>query len=130
MTKLRLYNGHYKEMKDKVAKMTPDQFKEFADHIWVRSYPMSERVIKADNSPSVRYILDHPSGCPEEDLANAIVAMAADDYRLALRDQNEALCKELEAFFFSGFYKTLTKLDPHYLVDRLKDEYAAEFGLQ
>ena len=67
---------------------------------------------------------------PCEKLANAIVLQAVSDYRAALkkvkknpnnRDAiNEAL--QIEKFFRSEWYQTLTALDGEYLIDRLRKE--------
>ena len=62
---------------------------------------------------------------PYQELANAIVLQAVDEYRLALRDgskYSEGRLKEIEAFFFSGGFSVLTNLNPRWLVARLKQE--------
>ena len=55
-----------------------------------------------------------------QNLANAIVAVAADDYRLALRCGDRSSIEELESFFLSNWYKTLTDVDPHRLIALLR----------
>ena len=60
---------------------------------------------------------------PYQNLANAIVAVAADDYRDALKDGNEKLLASLEKFFHSSWYKTLTNVDSDTLLDMLHREY-------
>lgn len=60
---------------------------------------------------------------PYQNLANAIVAVAADDYRTALQDGNDKLKSSLERFFHSGWYKTLTKLNPDTLLGALHKEH-------
>lgn len=67
---------------------------------------------------------------PYEKLANAIVLQAVSDYRAALkkvkknpknRDAiDEAL--QIEKFFRSEWYQTLTSLDGEYLIERLRKE--------
>ena len=65
-----------------------------------------------------------------EDFANAIIIQAAKDYRMAyrrlLKHPNSKAVQEdvrrLEAFFFGKWYASLTRVDAHYLVDRLKGE--------
>ena len=65
-----------------------------------------------------------------EDLANAIVLQAVKDYREALkilvkhpRNLEAKVNKtELELFFYSDWYRTLTNIDPELLVKRLKEE--------
>lgn len=59
---------------------------------------------------------------PYQNLANAIVAVAADDYRAALKNQDAHLLKNLEQFFYSDWYKILTRVSPDLLIDRLKKE--------
>ncbi len=65
-----------------------------------------------------------------ERLANAIVLQAVKDYRLALKrlakhpPNREALYtkKEVEEFFRSGFYETLTTVDGELLIQKLNEE--------
>ena len=67
---------------------------------------------------------------PYEKLANAIVLQAVSDYRAALKKVkknpinrdviNEAL--QIEKFFRSEWYQTLTSLDGEYLIERLRKE--------
>lgn len=66
---------------------------------------------------------------PYERLANAIVLQAVDDYRRALKAVkrnpsnrtaiDEAL--QIERFFRSGWYSTLTSVDGEYLIRRLQE---------
>ena len=65
---------------------------------------------------------------PYLNLANAIVAVAVDDYRTALKSGNEKLTKHLERFFHSGWYRMLTSLDAEVLMGRLRHEH--ESGLK
>ena len=63
-------------------------------------------------------------------LAEAIILQAVKDYRSALRKQKKnpddgkasATIREIEKFFRSSWYKTLTDLDPDYLIYRLRKE--------
>ena len=65
-----------------------------------------------------------------EDLANAIIISAVKDctkaYKRVLRRPDSKPAQEevmkLERFFFGEWYAKLTDLDPHYLLDRLKEE--------
>lgn len=67
---------------------------------------------------------------PYENLANAIVAQAAQDYLKALKKlkknprnktaMDEAM--ELEKFFHSGWYGVLTSVDPDYLIQKLREK--------
>ncbi|MEL7608840.1 MAG: hypothetical protein AAGU74_04995 [Bacillota bacterium] len=67
-----------------------------------------------------------------ENLANAIVLLAAKDYRLALSRCNRYPEKEIyryekesiERFFRSGWFGVLTRLDPEILIRRLCQEVA------
>ena len=67
---------------------------------------------------------------PYQELANAIVIMAAKDYRHALRiqrrnpDSHAARIKtdEIERFFRSDWYRLLTNVDGEMLIRRLREE--------
>lgn len=60
---------------------------------------------------------------PYQNLANAIVAVAADDYRIALNDDNPKLKKNLENFFLSDWYKVLTSVSGENLISMLRREH-------
>lgn len=65
-----------------------------------------------------------------ENLANAIILRAVDDYRDALRDLRAnpsypdalRMVSEVERFFRSGWFSTLTSIDPEMLIKKLKSE--------
>ena len=65
-----------------------------------------------------------------EELANAIVLRAVNDYRLALRalmkaPENKramAMAMEVEKFFHSDWYTLLTDVDEEYLIEKLRKE--------
>ena len=67
---------------------------------------------------------------PYERLANAIILQAVTDYRAALkavkRNPNNRTAMDnalqIERFFRSGWYGTLTLVDGEYLIRRLQDE--------
>ena len=67
---------------------------------------------------------------PLQDLCNAIVAQAAEDYRDSLKelkrdpDDRFALIRagEIERFFKSEWCRKLTKVDPFYIRDRIRAE--------
>ncbi len=67
---------------------------------------------------------------PYENLANAIILRAVEDYREAQRDlkynpsYNPALytVSEVERFFRSGWFSTLTSLDGEVLIRKLQKE--------
>ena len=65
-----------------------------------------------------------------EELANAIVLTAVKDYRDALKKlekyPNNKILKrtknEIEKFFRSNWYSTLTSIDPEFLIKELNEE--------
>lgn len=68
-----------------------------------------------------------------ERLANAIILQAVKDYRRTLKrlsrrphDSNSKEDKmDLEEFFRSGWFSTLTSLDPEVLIEKLTSEVSA-----
>ena len=64
-----------------------------------------------------------------QELANAIVKQAADDYRKALKGRGyngrkpARIKKEIEQFFRSHYFETLTKVKGKYLIERLNKEH-------
>ena len=71
---------------------------------------------------------------PYENLANAIIIQACKDFRRAYKrylrryrssDKPDTEFLELESFFRSDWYKTLTSVDGEYLMDRIKKEVSA-----
>ena len=56
---------------------------------------------------------------PYENLANAIVLQAVKDYRL---HDNEQELASIERFFRSGWFNTLTSIDPEMLIAKLRKE--------
>lgn len=75
----------------------------------------------------------HYGSDPYQNLANAIVAQAAQDYLSALKrlkknPRNRTAMDEamqLEKFFHSGWYGVLTGVDPDYLIRKLREKVAA-----
>lgn len=65
-----------------------------------------------------------------QNLANAIIILAAKDYRAALRrlkkspgnQMAESEIKELERFFRSPWYEMLTDVDGEYLIKRIRED--------
>lgn len=64
------------------------------------------------------------------DLANAIIVRAANDYRDALDGKTyyenkppESIIKEVEKFFHSSWYRTLTKVDGDFVIEQLRREH-------
>ena len=75
-------------------------------------------------------IVNKQAGDPYENLANAVIAQAAEDYRAALKKikahpKNKDAIDEalrIERFFRSGWYQTLTSVDGECLIRRLQSE--------
>jgi hypothetical protein len=67
-----------------------------------------------------------------ENLANAIIKLAADDYKSALirlkrhpeSESTKADVKRQEKFFYSEWYEVLTDLDASYLIRKMKEMVA------
>ena len=65
-------------------------------------------------------------------LVTAIVMQACRDYRAALAGKKvdgkdpEWVIQECESFFFSHWFSILTDLDPHYIVDSIREEFDHE----
>lgn len=79
--------------------------------------------------PSVSYqnlVLDNDT--IYQNLANAIICVAADDYRLAMRKRDTYLLHDLEKFFYSDWYGMLTTLDPNKLLSKLRKEFKGQRG--
>ena len=75
-------------------------------------------------------IVNKQTGDPYENLANAVIAQAAEDYRAALKKIkahpknkdaiDEAL--QVERFFRSGWYQRLTNVDGEFLICKLQED--------
>lgn len=71
----------------------------------------------------------HPMKLAYHNLANAIIVQAVTDYRKALDGISycyrppEKIIQEVEQFFRSEYYKSLTKIDGEYLISKLKKEH-------
>lgn len=59
---------------------------------------------------------------PFQNLANAIICVAADDYRTALATGDTELLSSLKRFFRSAWYRVLTGVDPEFLMSALDEE--------
>ncbi len=74
-------------------------------------------------------IVNKQAGDPYENLANAVIAQAAADYRRLLKRaqknpaNREALDEALqvERFFRSGWYQRLTNVDGEFLIRKLQE---------
>ena len=58
-------------------------------------------------------------------LANAVVKKAADDYRAALKKNNQRKMQEIESFFTGDDFRLFTRLDGPNLMRRLQNEAEA-----
>ena len=56
---------------------------------------------------------------PYEELANAIVLQAVKDYRL---NDDERELASIERFFRSGWFSTLTSINPEMLISKFRKE--------
>lgn len=63
---------------------------------------------------------------PYENLANAIICVAADDYKEAVKYDDEELLADVRSFFFSEWFTTLSDISPIKLVRKLNDEIHKE----
>ena len=74
-------------------------------------------------------IVNKQAGDPYENLANAVIAQAAEDYRRLLKRvkknpaNREALeeALQIERFFRSGWYQRLTNVDGEFLLRKLQE---------
>ena len=57
-----------------------------------------------------------------EELANAIIAQAGKDYKIALLMDNRKMKRECEEFFRSQWYEFLTDVDGEYLIEQIRKE--------
>ena len=70
-----------------------------------------------------------PTDAAYQEVANAIVKQAAEDYRKALngvgysKKPAEWVIKEIERFFHSPYFETLTTVSGDYLIEKLKQEH-------
>lgn len=62
---------------------------------------------------------------PYQNLANAIVCVAADDYRTALEKNDQPLLSSLRHFFRSAWCGILTSVDTEFLMEALDAEHKA-----
>lgn len=61
---------------------------------------------------------------PEENLCNAIIMQAAEDFRRAHgATSNPAAIAEIRQFFKSPWAKALTKADPEAILEKLEEEF-------
>lgn len=91
---------------------------------------MDEKEFLRKSSPSEIKLMNQSLDVdPYKNLANAIVAVAVDDYRFALKEKDNDLKESLEEFFLSEWYKTLTNLDPNVLMSSIYKEVYLEMHL-
>lgn len=70
--------------------------------------------------------LRNDDGDPYQNLANAIVCVAADDYRTALEKNDRLLLSSLQHFFRSAWCGVLTCVDTERLMIALDAEHEAQ----
>lgn len=58
-----------------------------------------------------------------EDLANAIIIRAVDDYEKALASKDDYKIKSIEKFFKSDWYSILSKVDGNYILSKIKSKF-------
>ena len=64
---------------------------------------------------------------PHEELANAIILRAVEDYRdLWFRDESDNTKRSIIKFFHSRWFSILTKIDPKWLIEKLEEEAYAK----
>lgn len=74
----------------------------------------------------------HPLQDAYQDLANAIIVQAVEDYRKALNGISynshppEEIVNEIERFFRSEYYRALTKVNGEYLIQQIRKEELGE----
>ncbi len=88
---------------------------------------MSDREQAATSDSLYRLQMD--STDPWQNLANAIVCVAVDDYRSALKNGNSRLLAELTEFFYSDWYKVLSKIKPDTLINFLHKEHDGNLAI-
>ena len=80
-------------------------------------------------------IIDEGNYDPYEEIANAIVIQACEDYKKAYlrhlrgngkEKRTERILADLECFFRSDWYKTLTEIDGEQLMERLGVQVISE----
>lgn len=59
---------------------------------------------------------------PYQELANAIIIQAANDYRKALKYDDRGMKRDCLRFFRSEWFQILTKIDGEALIEKLKSE--------
>jgi len=74
------------------------------------------------SSDSVTRLIKNASNDPYENLANAIICVAADDYRMAIIEDDDKNKESLEVFFKSQWYRSLTHLNGYRLMRLLSEE--------
>ena len=59
-------------------------------------------------------------------LAAAIIEKACDDYRVAYLTDDDKRMNEIERFFKSKYFHSISLIDPQWLIDGLKEKYEEE----
>lgn len=58
-----------------------------------------------------------------EELANAIIIRAVEDYRRSLRTNNIGGIADCENFFNSSYFANITKVEGSYIIEKVRKEY-------
>ena len=108
-------------------------------YIWKYSDPeRAAKVVvkskKVDKQPVARNLKNEAGNISGyQDLAIAIIQSVANDYKAVLKILKRrpdlvrrSNVKELERFFHSDWYKTLTSVDGDYIINKIKEEVAEE----
>ena len=82
---------------------------------------MQRDAMQAPSASLVR--LRNDDDDPYQNLANAIICVAADDYRTALKQGDKLLMSSLQRFFRSAWCGVLTSIDTEFLMDALNKEH-------
>ena len=67
-------------------------------------------------------MINRSVGDPLDNLANAIILLAVQDYRRALKRRKSEVRGECEKFFQSGWFEILTDVDGKVLMEKLQKE--------
>jgi hypothetical protein len=62
-----------------------------------------------------------------QDLANAIILKAVNDYRSALLSKRQNRINEIELFFRSDYFQNLTNVEPEMIIEKLKKEMEKKY---
>lgn len=90
------------------------------------NYAMNRKEMWRSSLSEISLMENNLGPDPYQNLANAIVAVAVDDYRFALKEEKTELKALLEEFFFSDWFKVLTSINPELIIDSVFEEVYLE----